>query len=308
MDYQKILIEQYKTVFCDQFPNRNFESLINLFESILAFETPQQTGLQQTIGENIKKAFDPTHIGSVEAIKLLAMELEPFLKKIILILEGSLDHVKKNKTNDVGFPECLEHLRIEQNFSKNAHRYIRNPQAHNSEILSFKQYYADLEDILFTYLFAVYTKYEALFGKVKSEHIFENHYKKVIQDYETRKAAFVDLEVKEYIELIGTEVIERDALRKAEIDKITLIYERIPEKQMMLLGTAGMGKTTTLLFLAKSIAEHNLKKGKQTKPIPVYLTLASFDREEQRIEQEIARKVERTEVLVEEYLKEGNFY
>jgi predicted NACHT family NTPase len=46
---------------------------------------------------------------------------------------------------------------------------------------------------------------------------------------------------------------------------------------------------------------------KNKKAIPVYITLAAFDKEEQRIEEEIARKTDRSVEFVENYLKEGKF-
>jgi len=310
MNYQKVLTEQYKTEFERKITKQYFALLLNVFDCVLEFDTPQQTGIKETVSKNIENAFEPTHIGAVEILKLLATEIEPFLKKIIIILEGSLDRVAKNKTGDAGFPELLSHLRISEDFADNTHRYIRNPQAHNSEKLPLKQYYTNLQDVLFTYLFAVHTKYELLYAKLQPEHIFDTYYHIVKQDYEDRKAAFLDLEVKEYIELMGTEVIEQHGheMRKAEIDKVTVLYDKIPEKQMMLLGTAGMGKTTTLLFLARKIATYNLDKNhKDKKAIPVYITLAAFDKEEQRIEEEIARKTDRSIEFVENYLKEGKF-
>jgi hypothetical protein len=309
MSYQKILTEQYKTEFETVISKQYFQQLLKIFDCVLEFDSPQQTGIKETVSKLIEDAFEPTQIGAVANLKLLATEIEPFLKKIVIILESSIDNVAKNKTNDVGFPELLAHLRINQDFANNTHRYIRNPQAHNSEKLPLKQYYTDLQDVLFTYLFTVHTKYEALYAKLQAEHIFEDYYKVVMQDYENRKAAFLDLEVKEYIELMGTEVIEQGKnMQKAEIDKVTVLYDRIPEKQMMLLGTAGMGKTTTLLFLARTMAAHNLDRNrKNKKAIPVYITLAAFDKEEQRIEEEIARKTDRSVEFVENYLKEGKF-
>lgn len=253
MNYQQILIAQYKTEFLGSFSNRNFEALLNLFESVLAFETPQQTGIEQTVRENIEKAFDPAQIGSVEAIKVLALELEPFLKKIILILEGSLDNVKKNKTNDVGFPECLEHLRINESFSKNSHIDSRNPQAHNSEILPFKKYYADLQDILFAYIYAVYLKYDSLYRKVHPS--FTNYFANLKKELEK------DADLQNHIELFAR-------LDQKEKEITTLRKEN---NYLALTGEAGTGKTTTLKYLALQEA----KKDNFSK-IPIFLELGKI--------------------------------
>lgn len=173
--------------------------------------------------------------------------------------------------------------------------------------LPFHEYYNDFKDLILAYFLVIDARYQALYVKVFSEHIFTEYLKTVLEDYEIQQAVFVDLEVKEYIEILGKEVQAKGEQQKARQDTILKLRQTVTENQMMLLGQAGMGKTTSLLFLAKKDAEELLKTNKKSilPSLPVYITLASFNNETDTIVDKIANRLERKIDFTENYLREG---
>ncbi len=289
-----------------RFYNKNITEIYTLLKRTIEFElNPKKYGgLKETVLNYMENAFDE-HIGSVASIKLLASDLEVLMKKVIEILEGNLDNVNSANDGNIYLKELSSHLNLSDcNCFKNVTIYIRNEQTHNSPKLPYHEYYQDLKDIILSYFLVVSCQYQKLYNKVFSEHIFTEYLKSVIEDYNTQQAVFVDLEVKEYIEIFGKEVQAKNAQQKARQDTILNLTKTIPEKQMMLLGQAGMGKTTSLLFLAKEDAQKILNNNKNVL-LPVYITLASFTNSNDTILKKIAKRLERNEELIENYLNEG---
>ena len=253
---------------------RSFVDGFKMMGDLIHFRLPnsEKDGLSETVIINIEKAFQPDSLGSVQALKLLSTELEAYLKKLIIAVDGNLNTVPKAPDNVIYLKELLTHLNIKHvSFVGNVLKNIRNYQTHNSTKLPLHEYYPDLRDIIFTYVIATLKRYDKLFTRLYPQYDFTEYLQNVQEEYNDRKAAFVDLEVKEYIEVLGKEIISHnDNSQKARIDTIINLRNNIPENQMMILGLAGMGKTTSLLNLA-SIDAKSISNGKKI-PLPVYIS------------------------------------
>lgn len=125
----------------------------------------------------------------------------------------------------------------------------------------------------------------------------------MVEDYNFQQAIFVDLEVREYIEIIGKEVQAKNVIEPARQDTILNLRRTMTDNQWMLLGQAGMGKTTSLLRLAMNDA--NARKTNPLIPLPVYITLASFDDFASTIPKQIAKRLDRTLDFTLEWLQKG---
>ncbi|TAE19035.1 MAG: hypothetical protein EAZ95_02760 [Bacteroidetes bacterium] len=183
---------------------------------------------------------------------MLSTELEVYIKKIIIISEGNLNAVATTNGN-VFLKEVIKHLRIDQVppiKSALIEHDTRNQQAHNSLKLPYDKYYTELKNIILAYLVATEKRYKVLHEKVFPEENFTEFLQSVIETYNEFKAAFVDLEVKEYIDVLGKQVISNQDKTTQVLPKpITQIRKEATKNQMMILGQAGMGKTTSMLYM-----------------------------------------------------------
>lgn len=301
-----ILEEQYAKDLLDINRNKKALDFYNLLKRTIEYSIEgkkEYEGLKETVLKYMEEAFHQENIGSVASLKLLASELEVFGKKVIELTEGNLDRVIKAQDGNVYLKEIIAHLSIRHDSFKEVSRYIRNEQTHNSYKLPYHQYYSDFRDVILSYFLVINSRFNPLYKIVFSEHIFTEYISTVVEDYKIQQTIFIDLEIKEYIEILGKEVQARGENKKeARKDTILNLKNIVTEKQMMILGQAGMGKTTSLLYLAMKDAEEYEKK---KIPLPVYISLASFDSPNDSIVEKIANRIERTSEFVVEYLKEG---
>jgi hypothetical protein len=165
---------------------------------------------------------------------------------------------------------------------------LRNKPAHHLPdllaTLTLRQYATYLEEALLGYFLVTAVRYQALY-----KQRWDAYLRKVIALYENRQATFVDLQVKEQIRLIGVEVKAVGDMSASRKVAVLELRQKVEEKARLLLGNAGMGKTTTLLHLAHRDATQLLAAPTLSTPIPVLVDLAKWTLLEQTIEQYIAQ-------------------
>lgn len=305
MSIISILEEQYSQDLLNINQNKKVSDFYGLLKRTIDYKIEgknEYEGLKETVSKYMEEAFHQENIGSVASLKLLASELEVFGKKVIELADGDLSRVPTTD-GKIYLKEITSYLRINHNSLTSVSRYIRNEQTHNSYKLPYHCYYNDFRDVVLSYFLIINSRFNPLYKTVFSEHIFTEYLKTVVEDYNIQQTIFIDLEIKEYIEILGKEVQARGENKKeARKDTILNLKNIVTEKQMMILGQAGMGKTTSLLYLAMKDAE--VYERKQI-PLPVYISLASFDSPNDSIVEKIADRIERTAEFTEIYLKEG---
>jgi len=136
--------------------------------------------------------------------------------------------------------------------------------------------------------------------KFSDEPDINPYLNKVIYRFKRWQQRFIAMHGIEKIELYAREELD-DENRKAREGTIESLRRNIPEKQMMVLGEAGMGKTTTLQYLAFEDAEKCLENP-VNENIPIYLALRIISSDRtiwQEILKELPFSLNFTETLFE---------
>jgi hypothetical protein len=296
------LKQEYSIAYSNLHCNHGFEDNYVLLEHVLSdsVNSPDYANLSripQYIQEILERRSD-AHF------KNIALNAEPFVKKVIEICEGNLDAIRRNPTDLGNFAHILSYLDLRATQT----RQIRNIEAHLATLQTTIQFYESVKTVLLSYFQVIDKKHDALHKHYFPQLYFKEYLNTVEEDYILKQAAFVDLKVAEttYLQVLGKEVLPRGATTPAREGTIERLRQIVPERQMMLLGNAGMGKSTAMLFLAKNDAIQLLSIGSRpcaTHPLPVYLRLTVTMRSVSDIVAAIARRIERTSSLVAEFLE-----
>ncbi len=282
------------------------QDILQLLAELIVFPTNFQMGLQDSIPQALE-CYESKNLGSVANIKLLANELEGLLKKIVLVLDGDYSRVPKASDGNFYLKDLGRYLYLDNHDYFRAASRERNDQAHNSEKMPSREFYTEVENLVLSYLRAVDNRYAALRSKLRPEEDFTEYLKSVKKDYDFQNVAFVDLQTKEsfdFIDVIGKEVQAHGDRKPARLAPITELRQKVTENQMMIVGEAGMGKTTAMLKIAQDDGQEYInKKGKTA--LPVYINLSSIIYEQDTIVGKLAQRMERSENFVENYLRAG---
>jgi NACHT domain len=311
MDFS-ILKTEYEQAFKDaKFGNLSFLELCEMLQKVLNFPTDNSefSNLSVEIGDNLSVEIGDNLLNAqnydTNVLLMLLARVEVLGKKIICIVEGDLSNVPKDG-GYIYLKEVLNHFNI------NEHQYLhikkvkeaRGKQIHNSILLTKKSYFILLEDVTLTVLQLISAKYGKLKGILCPETDFKDYLKEVVAEYELHQSIFTELEIKEYIYIDAKETLARNnnaAARRGNILEIRKQLKEANEQHFMLLGDAGMGKSTTLRWLAKGDAETLLANKKL--PLPVYINLSSFTKADDTLFKRICQRLGRTEAFVKDKLE-----
>lgn len=185
---------------------------------------------------------------------------------------------------------------------------LRNLESHNCERWSNSRLYVELKSALVIYLFATHAHAKKLKTKVDRGST-TNYLNTVINDYKKWQSRFVHIRGREEIEeidLYAKEMTDDDpeSCKPVREGKIADIRREIPEHQMIILGAPGMGKSTTLQYLAYLDAQDILAKKTSEIRCPIFIELKLLA-ETDSIMQKITDKLGIEESYVIEHLKGG---
>jgi predicted NACHT family NTPase len=166
---------------------------------------------------------------------------------------------------------------------------LRNLESHQCKEWTNARLYDELRSVLIIYLYATYKHYNRLKIAVNPFDVTD-YLKKEIQRVKSWQSRFVHIEGKENfneIDLYAKEYFEEPCeiedegkenfstndkiIREGTIDHLR---KSIEEKQMVIIGEVGMGKSTTLQYLLLKDAEESLKDS--SKPTPIYFELKNL--------------------------------
>jgi hypothetical protein len=226
-----------------------------------------------------------------EGFKQVCLSLEPFVKQVVELTHAGGWRTLTPYLPRVGvtLSDVLQYLEIRHQSCTREAVAERNAIAHDVpkvESLTRLEYETYLEQVMQSYFLVIGIRYAALWKRRWAGYL-----NSVLSLYEARQAAFVDLQAREHILLIGKEVLPKNAQHIAREVAVLEMRMQIPEKVRLLLGHAGMGKTTTLLHLAHRDATQLLQANGELGTIPVYLNLAEWTMPNRTFEQAIVQKV-----------------
>ncbi len=300
-----------------QTPNFNhldFDVSLDFFECFVRFRTQNKglDGLCDNILPNLHSAYI-TDVGDWTFVSRLATNLESYLKKIVYIkdsftitetfskvlqhkkLELNQEIIKKgfSFTNTFSFQK-METLKNEPEFLYHIGlAYLCRNEVHNAPDLTQAEVSSRRDSILIVYLYATFKFQEILISKYLGINSYLNFVK---LEYERWQDRFIHLKG-QYIESIvyGT-LVEFGEKQNVEIREgiIDNIRKEVRERKIIVVGDAGMGKTTTLQFLASKDAEYllnNFENLDDFYTLPIFIELNMLFTENVHVENLVFEKL-----------------
>ncbi len=179
---------------------------------------------------------------------------------------------------------------------------LRNTESHECDEWTSQEMHANIASVLATYLFIVDKYYDFIHSLIDSyfsetEKDFKVYLENLRTTFENKISRFVHIRGKEDFKLSEPSAIELNAsltLDQEHVERkgtiIDLRNNQVPEKRMFIWGDAGMGKTTSIEYIAYNDAQARLNDSLQ--PIPVYIALGLLTDKAISIKQTIFNKLE----------------
>ncbi|RKZ40608.1 MAG: hypothetical protein DRR16_25955 [Candidatus Parabeggiatoa sp. nov. 3] len=247
-----------------------YDGLLNALESVL-IDKPTDYNALVSFVNYLEKYL--ALVGSL-AGKTEKLALMPLIKAVLLDNHSfkcfHRPHLEKLK----GKPNFLEHLcrayctRNEVDHAQKEDGRLPDWCEDQAAILQNRN------SVLVVFLYAARLHYDVLQNAISSNQLIDviPYLAQVVDDFNKWKQRFVAIKSTEKIELSAREEVD-EIDQKPREGHIEQLRQEIP--QMMILGDAGMGKTTTLQYLA--LADAKICQQNPTKAnIPVYLALKLF--------------------------------
>lgn len=300
---KKSIFDETTKVFQDV-EEKKLLKLIDLFEIVLLLRLDNSELKLDGIESRISNAFQVILVDECSKAQKSAHfpdfgKVEPFLRKILYLINPQkykkFDEEHRGLASLINAlslnPKKIDFETVDQNFLKETdwrlyHLYriykLRNIESHLCENWTFKELYENIESTLSVYLIVI-ERWENELNEIieienfQKEQDFKAYLNTVKDDFKSRIGKFVHIKGKEDIKLAQNFVIEASIAnddndrpeRKGTVNELR--KNNVPEKRMLIWGDAGMGKSTTLEYLAYNDADRKLKD--TTNNIPVYISL-----------------------------------
>lgn len=229
--------------------------------------------------------------------------LATFIKEL-KINSNNIDFNKVVSKDVVGLPDYGEHLyRV---------YHLRNVESHQCANWTSRELYQNIESVLVIYLFVTYQYYEDLKKLVRnyseSQHDFAEYLNEVKSNFKSRIGRFIHINTQENLKISQGFVVENIAdLDNERVERKGTVNDlrnfKVPEKRMIIWGDAGMGKSTTLEYLAYIDAEERLKNNYVN--IPVYISLGLLTDKSISLKKTIFDKLGVSDDIGDMMLKDG---
>jgi len=309
----------------------NIENFLRILTYPLNKPELKLDGLESRVPHSIEKVL--TEINSKKDIQSFFPDfarVEPFIRKVFFLVNPTkyfelesnkaglgafvnlmnlnprnIDFDRDNITNLIGSPNFGEHLFRTYN--------LRNIESHQCEDWTSRELYENIESVLVIYLF-VANKYSSQLKPMldavseEKELDFKLYLESVKSNFKSRLGRFVHLKGHEDINISQGFVVENIADQSDErVERKGTVNDlrktKIPERRMIIWGDAGMGKSTTLEFMAYIDADEKLRI--PNSKLPVYIPLGLLTDKSISLKQSIFSKIGVESELGEKILTEG---
>ncbi len=331
-EIKKKIISETQQLFRNK-PKFNISGTIELFEQVITFPLNKPElkldGLETRVPNAIEKIL-VVDAGKNDSLPYFSdfAKVEPYLRKILYLINPNKFFELESRnaglaafinglnlnTNNIDFSSSkIEDFKSKNDFDEHLFRTysLRNIESHQCENWTNREFYENVESVLIFYLYATSTHSSLLKSKVENIEKapdFKEYLNSVKDNFKTRIGRFIHIKGQENIKLSHGYVIENitdeeseKAERKGTVDELR--KNRIPEKRMLIWGDAGMGKSTTLEYLAYIDAEVCLTSS--SAKIPVYISLGLLTDKNISIKQTIFNKIGVDTLMGEKMLKQG---
>lgn len=282
----------------DIFSNEN----IQLFEKVVSFDINSTETSLDGVASRMSNSFQKILVDGISKDDTLSYfpdfaKIEPFLKKILFIVnkekyndlilrrkglavfidELGLNHsnIRLDRTN---ISDSIDQPYFQEHLVRSYH--LRNTESHACQDWSSRELYENVESILLIYIYAISLNKEQIKSIVEQQPNVKNYLHEVVTNFEKWQYRFVHIMGKEKFEEIDLYALESDEwieendeeapLREGKIDDLR---NSIEENQMVILGDPGMGKSTTLQYLAYKDAKRKIQNCDDRIKTPVFIEL-----------------------------------
>ena len=273
---------------------RSLQEAIDLFIDVINYPVNEKTlnGLPHLMSTALQRLYID-HI-DIDSHFLHVAHIEKFLKKILYFI--NISQYNSIISEKKGLSDVLSALSLKLNYIttgscsnvQNNDYYIkylkksyniRNDECHLCSLRGESYLYDELKNALLVYLYTIDRYSPILKRKIYQTHVDEsskNEYlKSIISEFKMWNSRFVPIEGKEQFQEIPIYAIEINLndekekdLREGEVEKLREILINDKQNQMIIQGEAGMGKTTTMKYMAYRDA--------LSKKFPIYVELKNL--------------------------------
>lgn len=279
------------------YDENDLDILVDYLLKIVTYPTEREelSGIEERQYAALEKIFDEeTSLSEIRLCIGNVLKIEPTLKKVLSLIDVRAYEEIQNER--LGLANVIKKLGMNPNnkkldarpesYSKDcdymehiARAYsLRNSEAHLFESWNRKDIFINLDSVLITWIRAIKINEKKIVDFLESnvtlsEIAIESYLKKVTGEFKERMKRFIHLRGEENLELIGGLAIEqanerdndKGTLRRGTVDNLR--KTSVPEHRMILWGEAGIGKSTTLEYLAYTDAQTRLKDKNANIPI-----------------------------------------
>lgn len=293
------IISELKTSYSEN----DLDTLVDLLVKVIVspIDREELSGIEDRQYAALEKIFDEdSPLSEVRLCLANVFKIEPTLKKILYIADGNAyDEVQNER---LGLANVIKKLGMNPNNKKldaNPSSFIgdrdymehisrayslRNSESHLYESWNRRDIFLNLDSVLITWLRAIKINKKNILMHLEShvvlsEYAINDYLKVLVEEFKDRMKRFIHLRGEENLELIGGIAIEQaneedfdnGRLRKGTVDNLR--KHLVPERRMILWGEAGIGKSTTLEYLAYTDAQARIKDKEACIPILFLLGL-----------------------------------
>ncbi|MDB4710968.1 NACHT domain-containing protein [Flavobacteriales bacterium] len=306
--------------------NRNIklDAVLSLFIEVLLFPVEEKNliGLQTRLPSALKKLFsDPISRTDKNAFFGEVAVIEPFLRKVLYLTNytlykkivadkkglGAIIACLKLNPDKVDFSDPSKINKNSINFSYDlAKAYnLRNIEGHNCSEWSNSRLYDELRSALVIYIYTTFRHYKKLKIAINPFDVtpYLNSFVNRVNSLQNK---FIHIRGKESIDeipLYGREfIVDENEETTPREGTIKELRKQIKERKMVVLGDVGMGKSTTLIYLALDDAKACLNDN--SKSIPVYIELKNLN-EKFDLRNSLNNQIKIDNLLLDELLRMG---
>ncbi|MBL7787780.1 MAG: NACHT domain-containing protein [Chitinophagales bacterium] len=303
------------------------------FKGALPFPTENHTGIQlKTARATLAVKFE-TYLKSI--YELLSIEIEGELKVCLVDFFKRFSLLQPNRDSFMFFDKDDQTLvslypavyfQGKMPFGKELKMAydLRNAIAHKGKLYgniepsnNLETVISDIKDFVIAMLF-ITRQFKKELIPILNPNDLTDYLQKQRQLFKVWQSRFVHIEGREEfaeVELYAKEVLEDteetneddenfEDIKVAREGKIDELRKRITEKQMVILGEVGMGKSTTLQYLHFKDAQSALQN--KHLPIPIYFELKNLT-DKDNLLQKIIDRIGKDQDFTIEMLKKGRF-
>lgn len=268
MDLNKIKKQISSGVSKDYHP-KNLDAIIDLFIQVISFpiDVVDLMGIPEAYINALEKLFEKEQKDDTCRV---VIHSEKLLKKILYLVDyKEYTTIKSNKD---GFSAIIEALALNPNginfnwddlkpYQKTNYAEhlmtaykVRNIESHSCQQFSTIEFYQIVKSVLIVYLWTIEKYYTVIYKRLNyvDKSLFLDNVKRNFEKWSKR---FVSINGKEQVEValyaIEQKIIDTDEnIREGKIEDLRMQLIKDKQNQMIIAGEAGIGKTTTMQYLA----------------------------------------------------------